>query len=279
MLLFSDNDRDFQYNALVRKMEDVAMNFAVEGVRSKHLLPAARAFSANISRTANFVMMPAQISGFLLAKENDPVDSLTLGIGYVESMAHSHPMEQSLDAMLSTVVLESWTAFECLAADVWFAAVDHFPLLRKKAAAKLPKLVTKSSDLDTDEEDDDFDETKFPDPIKGYGSSLKGTVSFQKLPRIVTNYKVLFGKRIRDIFKTNDNYLAALVAARNLLMHKAGRVDDQFIARVKAFPEFGGAEHDKPLQLDGEIVNKLRDAAIQVALKLIIAADNVLSPV
>src|SRR5436305_14419499 len=151
-MLFSDNDRDFKYNALVRKMEDVAMNFAVQGVRSKHLLPAASAFSANISRTANFVVMPAQISGFLLAEENDHVDSLTLGIGYVESMAQSHPMEQSLDATLSTVVLESWTAFECLAADIWFASVDHSPLLRKKVAARLSKLVSKSSDLDTDEE-------------------------------------------------------------------------------------------------------------------------------
>jgi len=97
------------------------MTFAVEGVRAPCLIPAAEAFSANVVRTAAFAVMPAQISGFLLAEaegdtktEEDVLDSVTLGITYIETLSVSRPMEASLDALLSTVVLESWTALSVL---------------------------------------------------------------------------------------------------------------------------------------------------------------------
>jgi len=50
------------------------------------------------------------------------------GVEYVERLVKvSHGMHQSMEAIMSSVVLESWTAFEILASDLWVAAVDNGP--------------------------------------------------------------------------------------------------------------------------------------------------------
>src|SRR5437762_10825825 len=99
-MLAADSSRDFEYEIFVREADALAMSFRVKDVRSKCLEPAIAAFSTNVVRTANFVTMPALASGFVITEDDESGDSLTAGIQYIESMAASGPMQQSLDAML-----------------------------------------------------------------------------------------------------------------------------------------------------------------------------------
>jgi hypothetical protein len=259
-------------------MEDLAMSLRIEPPHSPCLRSAAEAFYANVIRTASFAIMPAEISGFLISDatkhETETLNSAEFGIAYIDTLSASEPMQASLDALLSTVVLESWTAFECLASDLWAAAVDASPTLRKRLVAKLHK-IKKPSEIELEQA-----EEQLPNPEDGLGSALKDNhqISFQKLPFIVANYKTVFGKQIRDVFyNTNDGYLIALAAVRNSLIHKAGAADAKFLSKVATFPEFSAAKHNERLKLDGEIVNKLRDAAIGVGTKLLAHVDGFLT--
>jgi hypothetical protein len=59
----------------------------------------------------------------------------SLGINYVEAVIPIHAVIQdSLDAMLASIVLGSWTAFECLVSDLWAIGVDKGP---KEVAVRL----------------------------------------------------------------------------------------------------------------------------------------------
>ncbi len=163
---------------------------------------------------------------------------------------------------------------------MWFAAVDASPLLRKRLIAKLHKVKRPREILELEQDIYDEEDAALPNPDEGLGSALRDTrqISFQRLPFIIRNYKAVFGKRIRDVFHNEGGYISALAAVRNLLIHKAGKADAQFLTQVKGYSELSAIEHNERLKLDGEIVNKLRDAAISVGMKLIAHVDNVLSP-
>src|SRR5258708_5997648 len=51
-----------------------------------------------------------------------------VGIPFVEyNLKGNKDVQESMIAVLSTIVLESWTAFEILASDLWVIAVDQGP--------------------------------------------------------------------------------------------------------------------------------------------------------
>src|SRR5207342_2896082 len=86
---------------------------------------------------------------------------------------------QSMEAILFDVVIESWTAFETLAADLWYTALDHGPEeWRKRTALKSNKF--KGGDQ---EPAASLDLAKIADPQKTYGSFLRDTekITFQSL--------------------------------------------------------------------------------------------------
>ena|SRR5437899_4961032 len=49
------------------------------------------------------------------------------GVGYIgQALRQAQGMRDSMDAILSSVVIESWTAFESLAGDLWAVGVNKF---------------------------------------------------------------------------------------------------------------------------------------------------------
>jgi hypothetical protein len=201
-----------------------------------------------------------------------------IGLGYIESvlLAQHQGMQKGIEALLSFLVLESWTAFEVLSADLWVLAVDNGP---KEVAAKvaLSKQLQKADDQITPE----TVHTLEYDPRKDLGSFLRetGRVSFQKLDHIRLYYSEAFGKQAKNIFdETCGGYIYALAAFRNALIHNAGKADKHFVKRVQRFPEFKTIQQGASLPLDGEIVKKLSQAGVDVAIGLIKLVDDVLMP-
>jgi hypothetical protein len=200
-----------------------------------------------------------------------------LGVGYIERVldAEFPPMQASMDAVFEAVILQSWTAFETLAADLWFTALDNGPsqwrtnVLRKHGEFK------RGSNWEP--------QTVLPavlnDPQKKFGSSLKDldAIGFQKFRLLKFWYETAFGVGVAKIFAEDGGYIRALAAVRNLIVHQAGKADATYVNEVKKFPELNQVAEDNLIQLDGVTVNKLRKTAIKVGIALIQHLDDALS--
>jgi hypothetical protein len=194
------------------------------------------------------------------------------GAGAIKNMLRfSVGMDTSLEALLSSIVVEAWIAFETLASDLWVRAVDLSPTLRKRVNARTPR---------ADRSDLQLPEQLQIDPARRFGSSLREArkVSFQRLPYIVRNYEIAFGAKIKSAFKADNSYIYALSAFRNAIIHNGGRADAEFVKRVADFKEFALIKPKQKLKLDGDLVARLRTSAATVGANLLHFADDILTP-
>jgi hypothetical protein len=198
----------------------------------------------------------------------------TVGVEYVERRLYiSQGMANNMDALFSTIILESWTAFECLISDLWIVTLD-------KEDGKLASRVELSGELRPPNKGATADTIKHN--IKtSYGSYCLETrrVSFQKLENIKRIYAATFGDDVRKLFdEIKDGYIHALYAFRNAFLHRAGESDVTFRDQTQRFPEFRGISSGDKLLPDGEQVRKMRDASVELGRRLIQVADDVLTP-
>jgi hypothetical protein len=280
-----------------------AFSFNIERTATFAIMPSEMAFMCRRDQimadkaVLNVTGKPAELKDFV----NDPPDGVWeniaeqfaefiqlpeaekallrfgMGVMHVEKLlAAPHPaMHRSIDALFASVILESWTAFETLSSEVWVQLVNNGP-------SELRTKVNDSRHVKKGEREED---EKIPlkiDPAMDYAGSLREArrVSFQTLSNIKKYYSVIFEKPVmKRIFEeTSGGYIAALSAVRNILTHKAGIVDSSFVVQVKNFPELSTFKDKDPLLLDGGIVKRLRQAALDHAQAIITAADDILSP-
>jgi hypothetical protein len=187
-------------------------------------------------------------------------------------------MDSAMEALLSSVVIGSWIAFETLASDLWVAALDYGPaIVRQRVWQKNPKTDKSDDPLDaTPPEELGFD----PKNIRKLGSAYHKArkVSFRRLHLIIRNYEIAFTSKIKTHFRTGQGkYITALSAYRNALIHNGGKADSIFVKQVKDLPEFGGIKAKQKLKLDGELVAKLRTASTELGADLIHFVDDLLT--
>jgi len=200
-----------------------------------------------------------------------------VGIKYVErTLEFAEGIRVSMQALLSTVVLESWTAFETLASDLWVTAVDKGPKEVRLRVANSSRLLKPDDNIGPKELLD-----AEHDPSSNYGSSLRelGRVSFQKLDYIKRFYSIAFDYNFDKLFnEAEGGYITALSAFRNVLIHNSSKADKKFLKQVEPFPDFKQIAKDDSLALDGETVLKLRNSAMLLGQELIKFVDNILTP-
>jgi len=145
-----------------------------------------------------------------------------LGVEYINRLLQaSHGMHQSMVAIMSSVVIESWMAFETLAADLFFKALDHGPPEWRIRTAQRHKEFSGGSNWEPPK----ISPAVMHDPQENYGSSLRDqdVISFRKFRLIKFWYKAAFGNKAESLFqRVDDGYIRALAAVRNVLTHKAG---------------------------------------------------------
>ena len=198
-----------------------------------------------------------------------------LGVDFVDAMLKDTPgMEKGMEAFLSSMVIGYWAAFEALAPDLWKSAINNGPV----------ELSTRIN-LATQDKPDSKIAKHWGDNLQGdirkdYGGGLieGGRVSFRTLDRIIQWYAVTFKDEGRRIFKDNPD-IYAVAAYRNAFVHNSGRVDRDFIKQIEPIDNLRGKfKVNDALELDGEIVNRLRDAICSTGLHLIQLADDLMSP-
>src|SRR2546429_1017364 len=141
-------------------------------------------------------------------------------------------MDWSIESLLSSVVIETWTTFEVLASDLWVRAINvGGPVLKERLkSAHKGQWLTPDDNIGV-RELCDIDTRKF-------GSALLdlGRVSFAKLEYIKRFYSLAFAHDFERFFKSVDNgYITALSAIRNVLIHNAGKADKTFKKQVQPF--------------------------------------------
>ena len=192
------------------------------------------------------------------------------GMEIIDGYGKQDPnMSSSLDALMTSIVLESWLFFEAFASDLWAAGVDNgkskiqAALAAAKFHGKQPKYQPPDSTM------------KALGTQQGSYRVEKGLVTFQSIKKIGENFKAIFGQPAMDALdNTAEGYTYALSSTRNCIVHKSGWVDHEFKRdAVSRFGEFSHLEIRDRILLDGELVKKLRNAAAETGLALLHLAD------
>lgn len=236
----------------VRRFEDVLHGDAAPGEMAE-FEKQARAFAA---------MPEAFINSF----------RWKLGVGIVETTAcHDATTMTSLQALYTSVILESWLFFEALCADLWVAAVDN----ATKAIAARVALAPRKKQEDGFPKVDEIEANFKTHPGSFWREA--GIVTFQKRRDIEDNLSVAFGTEIKALLQsTAGGYVWALNAFRNCITHSVGKVDAAFQKQAAPFPEFRDCKLKSMLKVDGALAAKLRNAALLSGAALLKRVDEML---
>lgn len=199
---------------------------------------------------------------------------MDLGGMYVDLVLETDSgVRNSMDALFASIVTSAWSAFEGLAADAWVACINGGPVkMRQRAMLEAirpeghsPKKAM--SDVESD-------------PMLDMGRFLieSRSISFQSLQAIKDAFKLILGDDGIEKIINKDEYLKALSAVRNIIIHRQGRADSKFFRETQQFPEFRGYKTNDLVLLDGEIVKTLRDSAAYVAMALLEDLDEIIKP-
>jgi hypothetical protein len=173
--------------------------------------------------------------------------------------------DKALLATLSAQLLQVWTAFESLSSDLWVKALNERPI----------KLVLKWSDSSKDKSIPitDLHRAGF-DVRHAMGTILRerGKASFLSLESTKDAYKRAFGDFVSAFF--DNTQLRVLELTRNLIAHRAGKIDTTFIKEIPTGHPFGVLEENKDLRLTDEIVRDLCSVAVESSLKIIEYVDD-----
>jgi hypothetical protein len=193
-----------------------------------------------------------------------------------------NPIRNSITAILSSVLLGSWTAFEVLAGDLWVAALNDRPRLGFAA------LDADKSDSDSDEEKERKDKVKFTLPVKllrkykydlktRMGSVLRKKWDFARRVEAKEAYLKTFRKPsdkhvLESIF--DDQKLIWMAAIRNSIVHDGAIADHEFTCQIKRHPQLRTVKEGESIPLRGSLVREFIDAASQRGLELIKFVDD-----
>ena len=201
---------------------------------------------------------------------------LRVGVSTIERfLAMNGEMQSSIDALYTSIVLESWLFFEAMCADLWVAGVDNAgPVICARVLANQSWESGKEQMLAANALGIQSNAKTNPG---SYRREI-GQVSFQKLRAIRSYYKMAFGGEADRLFDdTEGGYIYALSAMRNCITHSAGRADHGFKTSVgNRFPELSAWALGSQILLDGALVKKLRNAACETGRALIQCVDTMI---
>lgn len=160
----------------------------------------------------------AQVVGNL-SKNDDAIDAFTRQAysDMVQALNDNKSKKErdSVYRLFSAATIASWTAFECLAADLWVEAMNSCPSKFAPLAASkidMPQLVRNKFEVSN-----------------VMGTILASSFDFTGVMGIVAAYKTIFEHFEPDFYKDNKT-LKTLEKKRHILVHRLGRVDEKFNA-------------------------------------------------
>ncbi len=196
------------------------------------------------------------------------------------------PMSNGLDAMLSSYLTGTWTAFETMCGDLWETALNINPA-RLAHLNGNPKRLFKNAVSNQEGSFDQADrkESKFVplDLIRRFGFDVKirmGTVlresrfEFSRLSDIRKAYASAFDIDYSNIDAAlSHKSIDALRTVRNLIIHQSGLADEAYLKLIpKLKLPFAGK--GRPILLNGPKVIEMISPVIHCSSQLMEAVDN-----
>jgi hypothetical protein len=265
--------------------------------QSPCLKKTLEAFRDNQDRILALSLMPGVVAAYAL--HNDPErqagikspNALNIGMGAVEKYAEVIPAAQhGIKTLFSSVVIGAWTAFESLATDLWIESLNQRPTSLGATALKAQRRRNESEGEDESPEQKAQAGKAKPsvvsvDALAKYGFDLKNRIgyflwrerrfNFNTLADLRRTYRFAFGPITEPWFDEPPFAdLATLEAMRHVLTHRGGRVDENFMDRVRDHPELKNLKQDDHLELDGVIVARYAEAAIMAGGALAVHVDD-----
>jgi len=174
---------------------------------------------------------------------------------------------------LSAYVVQAWTAFETLVTDLWEVALNTHPdALSQLADAKTNDIVEtggKTVSLSILQ--------KYDYDLKAVmGTVLRSKFKFDSLDGIREAYLAAFGKKGMEALHEAlaDDALSAASAIRQVIVHRAGVVDEKYVRRSANLALAPKLKVGAELVLDGEIVAGLLSTAVPKALDVLLFVDE-----
>lgn len=190
------------------------------------------------------------------------------GVMVVEQQVIDPSMRTSIQALLTSVILESWLFFEALISDLWVVAVDNSKgLISGRVANSTAQFKKPDENLQVQNMESNF---------KTHPGSFwreAGKVSFQTKKDILLFIGMAFGSEILQLL---NNELWTLQSFRNCITHSAGKVDAGFKKQVIHSVEFRDLPLKSQLPLDGALVAKLRNASLIAGSAVLKKIDEML---
>ncbi len=207
--------------------------------------------------------------------------------------------EPYIPSWLQSLFVSTWTAFESLSGDLWESALNLHPDGLAQLRGKWPD----NASLKAKEEK----KRKVKSPLVGEEgqasedtpsrliklsylnqhnydvSKSMGTIyrkydtrfTFQSIWGIRDAYVFAFFEDCDEILTAiNDPSLTALSKVRNVLVHKAGLVDKEFMEGSGKLPALSGAVIDKPLIVTGDMYRNIFDPVYDSCVRLFRGVSN-----
>lgn len=210
---------------------------------------------------------------------------------------HLGDTRRGFEGVLMSAVVQTWTGFETLAGDLWRAAINAqprgladlkgMPTRIEKRAGGSPKSTFGEEPLSELTAEKSVSLSDLSRLTKGeydvrhrMGDLLWQRFSFATLRGIRRAYSTAFSqteKRARTEkidAALADRRLDALNSIRNLIVHKAGLADQEYVDAIKAIPTAPKLTVRQPLELDGELVRDLVNPVILCGVDLIEAVNT-----
>jgi hypothetical protein len=196
------------------QFQTLALNYWSRGERFANFLDAAKRISVEPAKQPDFIERTLKYQDKVLAIPQ---------CGEI--------LKTSMEVLYRAGVSESWTALECLAADLWVTSLNEEPTTLAQTAI---------SSLDA-QEPTEFSSKHIPVGLPArfgfdlrhcLGTVLKSKFDFTGVSGIQKAYKV---------FVPNDEFiqrvlsqpeLGELEATRHVIVHRAGRVDEEYRRRT-----------------------------------------------
>jgi hypothetical protein len=183
-------------------------------------------------------------------------------------------LRNAYDTLMSAQLVLVWTAFETLAGDLWEAAVNTHPQtlasLAGKSSPNAPKGEGKSLPMS-------FLERHHYDLRDKMGTILREhRCRFTSLEEIVKSYRLAFpeGSRLHEETFWEDGDVKSTTAIRNLTVHKAGLVDQEFKDSTTHDNQLAHWKIGEQFYLDGVLLRRLIPGLFEFSYQMVRAADD-----
>jgi len=176
--------------------------------------------------------------------------------------------------MYSQLIL-SWTAFETLAGDLWEAALNVHPNTLASLFSKRPEQKDKDGNSRKSLPMSELERHRF-DISRKMGTILRERVKFTTLDNITESYRSAFPPPARansEAFWDNTD-LKSVSVIRNLLVHKGGIVDEDFLDKRGADVRLATYKNGDMLRMTGGDVQEMTLGLLEFSRSLIEDVDS-----